>query len=134
MTTKPKQSFSRNKKAMLKDMIDIEIQFRRDLPVKMVSKDCFIISKNKERVLRYMYNNNKNGALNALDKYKKFAQKISAERINNEETFVFIKAGNKYGGNNENIVDKNDNGAMKMLEEMMKMIKWFEAGIFLMND
>jgi len=135
------RGYSSNGKRVIKELIDIEMTHRKQLMImtkrserstseQQGDSDSVTMSKNKERVLRYMYNNNKTGANKALDKYKVFVQEWSADHILNDNgvTFVGIKSGHKFNHNKTDI-SHNDSGIKSILNEMMKQIKWFEHEI-----
>jgi len=142
------RGFSSNDKRVIKELIDIEMTARKQLMMEncWVVKEVYLsgeekpvyetnngdldsvtMSKNKERVLRYMYNNNKTGANKALDKYKAFVQEWSADNILNDDGVTFV--GIIKNDNNTTDISHNDSGINNILNEMMKQIKWFEYEI-----
>ena len=90
-------------------------------------KESIEVSKLKQKIYTYMYNNDITKAEKSLDKLKQLFMELSGDLTFNPErcvTGVVDRENNR--SNNRTWVDTSNDGSRKMLDEMKKNLEWFD--------
>jgi|TARA_R100000482_G_C5111213_1_gene140676 hypothetical protein len=90
-------------------------------------KESIEVSKLKQKILTYMYNNNITKAEKNIDKLKQLYVELSDDLTFNPERCVTAVLDLNNTG--RGWMDKSNDGSRKLLDEMKKNLEWFDKTI-----